>query len=66
MWSHGFNNGCPFDDPSSGGLGPQNQCGACSSTTPATENTRLGFAQTLGLNTGTSGTGQNTMRIYVR
>jgi hypothetical protein len=66
MWSHGFNNGCPFDDPYSGGLGPQNQCGACSSTTPVTENSRLGFAQTLGLNTGTGGSGQNTMRIYVR
>ena len=66
MWSHGYNNGCPFDDPSSGALGPQNTCGACSATTSQTEGNRLGFAQTLGLNTGTSGAGQNTMRIYVR
>lgn len=66
VWSMGNNNGCPFDDPSGGGIGPQNECGLCSSGTSAAESVSLGFAATLGLNTGKRGSGQNTMRVYVR
>ncbi len=65
-WSHGYNNGCPFDDPSSGGLGPSFDCPNCTSGTESSEAAALGFASTLGLNTGTGSTGANTMRVYVR
>ena len=65
-WSHGFNNGCPFDDPSYGSLGPAYECPSCTSGSSATELDTLGFADTLGLNTGTSATGANSMRVYVR
>ena len=65
-WSHGNNDGCPFDDPSSGALGPGNECPSCTAGTASNELSGLGFAQTLGLNTGTSGTGANHMAVYVR
>jgi len=65
-WSHGYNNGCPFDDPSSGGLGPGFECPSCTSGAELSEGGALGFASTLGLNTGTGSTGANTMQVYVR
>ncbi len=59
-WSAISTAGCPFDDPAtSGGLGPQ----------PAdtdSESTSLGFAEPLGLNTGSAGAAQNYMQIYAR
>ena len=65
-WSHGNNNGCPFDDPSSHALGPANECGSCGSGTDTSESRGLGFASTLGLNTGSAGSGANHMWVYVR
>ena len=65
-WSHGNNNGCPFDDPSSHALGPANECASCSSGTEVTESRGLGFASTLGINTGSAGSGTNHMWVYVR
>jgi hypothetical protein len=65
-WSHGNNNGCPFDDPSTHALGPANPCASCGSTTDTTESRGLGFASTLGLNTGSAGSATNRMSVFVR
>ena len=65
-WSMGNNNGCPFDDPSVGALGPGFECPSCTAGSSETEMPYLGFASTLGLNTGSSGSGANSMRVYVR
>ena len=53
--------GCdtPFNDPSLSSLGPDKAASAA-------ETSALGFAGPLGLNTGTAGAGENTMRFYVR
>ncbi len=66
VWSLGNNNGCPFDDPSGSALGPQNPCASCTAGTELDEGAGLGFAGTLGLNTGTAGSGQNRMSVYIR
>lgn len=59
VWSTDNGDGCPFDDPgATGGLGPD----AGSSG----ESDALGFAGVLGLNTGASGSGENTMWVLVR
>jgi hypothetical protein len=62
-------NACPMNDPGPrGGLGPN-------VTTPELEYhswagvdypATVGFGKALGLNTGTAGTGENNMRVYVR
>ena len=65
-WSLGNNNGCPFDDPSSAGVGPGNECPSCTAGTAGSELRTLGFGNTLGLNAGTAGTGVNALEIYVR
>eukprot|EP00052_Salpingoeca_macrocollata_P024807 m.223694 g.223694 ORF g.223694 m.223694 type:complete len:360 (+) comp22325_c2_seq15:58-1137(+) len=70
-----FNNGCPWDDPgNSASLGPTRPGSSAGPgeyglpdlsgdgfTTPA-----VGFGQAVGLNTGTPGSGQNNMRVFVR
>jgi hypothetical protein len=67
VWSAGFNNGCPFDDPSSAGLGPSNaDCSSCSSTDGATEIGGLGFGSAAGLNTGAGDAGENYLWVLVR
>jgi hypothetical protein len=59
-WSAISTASCPFDDPArSGGLGPQ-------PADPQTEADALGFADALGLNTGSAGTGANNLRLYAR
>ena len=67
-WSADKGAGCSFDDPGiSGGLGPNG-----SSNHPANEYvnngslTGVGFGMALGMNTGTSGSGENYMQIFVR
>lgn len=66
MWSVGNNDGCPFDDPAFAALGPLSQCGNCTTGSDSTEQGYLGYAATLGLNSGTQGTGVNRMQIFVR
>jgi hypothetical protein len=66
VWSAVNNNSCPLDDP-----GMYSSLGPNSSTVPANglrtqERNTLGFGNPANLNTGSSGTGQNNMRIYVR
>ena len=59
-WNAKNNNGCPFDDPStSGSFGPRN------GGTWNEYNAR-GFGWALALNKGSSGSGQNNVRLYVR
>jgi len=65
-WSLGNNGGCPFDDPASSALGPNNPCQNCGPNAATTENPAHGYAATLGLNTGLAGTGENNMRVYIR
>ncbi|HCH62475.1 MAG TPA: hypothetical protein DFR83_06715, partial [Deltaproteobacteria bacterium] len=65
-WSHGNNNGCPFDDPSSHALGPANPCPSCGSAVSTVESTGMGFASTQGFNTGSTGSATNYMWVYVR
>ncbi|PRP92778.1 hypothetical protein ENSA5_47480 [Enhygromyxa salina] len=65
-WSKGENNGCPFDDANSAGLGPNSPCESCDSGTEKEEVNGRGFAHALGLNTGTAGAGENYMAIFVR
>jgi hypothetical protein len=65
-WSAGFNNGCPFDDPSVTGFGPTPQCGGCGATIDDEEQTGRGFGAALGLNTGAAGTGANALQVFVR
>jgi cysteine-rich repeat protein len=67
-WSAANNNSCPFDDP-----GISSSLGASYGTTVSSwsiewnSNTNgVGFGASLGLNTGTEGTGENNMRVYVR
>lgn len=64
-WSGGFNDGCPFDDPSITGIGPSNQCPSCDPGTSATEVRSLGFGAAAGLNTGSAGAAENYLQIYV-
>jgi hypothetical protein len=66
VWSADKGAMCPFDDPAEFGLGPHGPCGACPANFPSTEFNYLGFANALGLNTGTAGAGQNYMQMYVR
>jgi hypothetical protein len=66
VWSANKNSGCPFDDPAEFALGPHGPCGACPADFPSTEFNYLGFANALGLNTGTQGAGENYMQMYVR
>jgi hypothetical protein len=66
VWSADKGAGCPFDDPAEFGLGPHGPCGACPNNFPSTEFNYLGYANALGLNTGTPGAGANYMQIYVR
>ena len=55
------NQGCPYDDPSGdGNLGP------ATGGNVSTEQTDLGYGNVLGLNTGSSGLGENYMQIFVR
>jgi hypothetical protein len=66
VWSHGNNNGCPFDDPSAHGLGPANPCPSCDTASDITESRGMGFASTQGFNSGSTGTKANYMQVYVR
>lgn len=59
-WSADDGEGCSFDDPGvSGSLGPNAE-------NPAAEETPLGFAEALGLNTGAPGAGENYVWVFVR
>jgi cysteine-rich repeat protein len=66
VWSADKGAGCPFDDPAEFGIGPHGPCGACPNSFPSTEFNYLGYANALGLNSGTPGAGENYMQIYVR
>lgn len=66
VWSHGNNNGCPFDDPSSHALGPASPCPSCTPGANSTEGTGMGFASTQGFNSGATGSRANYMQVYVR
>ena len=55
-----------FAAPSLYGLGPVGPCVTCPSNTTVEESPHLGFANALGLNTGTPGAAENYMQIYVR
>ncbi|MCO4774216.1 MAG: proprotein convertase P-domain-containing protein, partial [Deltaproteobacteria bacterium] len=66
VWSWGNNDGCPFDDPSSVGLGPSFPCAQCPAAGTTTEYSNNGFGGATGLNTGASGTGANHLQVYVR
>ncbi|MCG8423519.1 MAG: calcium-binding protein [Proteobacteria bacterium] len=65
-WSRGNNYGCPFDDPSSSGLGPNNQCGQCPTGTSAQEANTRGFGTILGLDTGMPGMAENLVQLFIR
>ena len=59
-WSVNQNNGCPFDDPGThSSLGINYQA-------KDTEQTAIGFGWAIGGNTGTAGTGDNHMKIFIR
>ena len=68
-WSARTNNSCPLDDPGaisslSGVPAHPDIEGNTSATLPL--GNQVGFGWALSLNTGTTGTGQNNMRVYVR
>lgn len=58
-WSLGVNNGCDFDDPALGSMGPRQD-------SRGQEVRAYGYGLTLNLNTGTQGTGVNAMRMFAR
>jgi len=59
-WSVSNNSGCPFDDPGThSSLGVDYQA-------KDTERSPVGFGWAIGGNTGTTGTGANHMKIFVR
>jgi hypothetical protein len=66
VWSADKSAGCPFDDPAEFGLGPHGPCGVCPDEFPGMEFNYLGYGNALNLNTGTPGSGENYMQIYVR
>ncbi len=60
VWSAKDNGGCPFDDPGRrSGLGP-------SAKTGTTEHDGVGYGWALGLNTGSTGNGENYIWVLVR
>jgi hypothetical protein len=65
-WNVGGNNGCNFDDPPVASLGPTSQCGFCAPGTDQLEEAGYGFGAVLGLNTGTIGTGENHIAVFIR
>jgi hypothetical protein len=65
-WSVGYNHGCPFDDPSKGGLGPRNpECGYCSDKHAEMEVAAVGFGMAAGLNSGRVGHAENFIQMFV-
>ncbi len=60
-WSIKTTNGCPFDDPAAGGLGPDSGTGEWENESPA-----RGFGGALELNDGLPNEGANRISMYVR
>gem|GEM_PF-3750481 len=69
-WSDTFPGGvgsCPFDDPGSSSLGPNQEYPNVEyDSSGSTVRMGIGFGHGLGLNTGTRNTGANNLRVYVR
>jgi len=59
-WSADQNSGCPFDDPGVfSSMGPDVRF-------PDTEQSPVGFGKAAGLNTGTAGSGENHIKVFIR
>lgn len=65
-WSAGFSEGCPLDDPEMTGLGPVNNSTAYTTDESLEERVGVGFGYAAGLNSGSPGSGSNTMWVLAR
>jgi hypothetical protein len=67
VWSAAVNDGCPLDDPSLNGIGPENDlCGDCEENAERRENRGRGFGSALDLNTGVDFEAENYIQMWVR
>jgi hypothetical protein len=65
VWSASVNDGCPLDDPSLNGFGPENDL--CANCGPANrENVGRGFGRAINANAGTPGAAENYLQMWIR
>jgi hypothetical protein len=67
VWSASTNDGCPLDDPSIHGIGPENHlCTDCEDTAYRRENGGRGFGNALDLNTGAPDASETYIQMWIR